>query len=180
MNLQQFKKLIREEVRRVLKEETFYNKMQRINSGWSKEKALADFANEYETRDGWGDFNVTGDYEEHQKYLKDAEKMLDALAKKTPNVKVGDLVNVYAKSMNMQCVGNIVEEVAMRGHDYGFAGNVLPAKIPAWKIDCYTDKRGFEDQEKRLVVKGKTYYYVGTVQYPQHEEGMPKTFSKLN
>lgn len=180
MKLQEFRKLIREEVRKALNEETFYDKLKKMNPGWSKESALADFADDYEKQEDWDDIGVdiSGDYEDHQKYLKDSEAYLDTLNKKSPSVKVGDLVNVYAKSLNRQCIGKIVKEVTVKG-SYGFMGNVMPNKVPAWVIDCYTDKPGYNEQKKQLIVKGKTYKFAGTVQYPQYLEGEDKTFTKL-
>jgi len=180
MKLQEFRKLIREEVRKALNEETFYDKLKKMNPGWSKESALADFADDYEKQEDWDDtgVDVSGDYEDHQKYLKDSEAYLNTLTKKSPSVKVGDLVNVYAKSMKRQCIGKIVKEAVMKG-SYGFLGNVMPNKVPAWVIDCYTDKPGYEEQKKQLIVKGKTYKFAGTVQYPQYSEGEAETFTKL-
>ena len=178
MKKQDLQKIIREEIRKVLSEETFYDKMKKINPGWSKEKALADFADEYEKQGDWDDIDVSSDYKDHQQYLKDSAKTLDNLAKKSPSVKVGDLVNVYARSIKRQCIGKIVKDTVMEGK-FGYAGDVMPDKIPAWAIDCYTDRPGYEEQKKRLTVKGKTYYFVGTLVYPQYKEGDAKTFTKL-
>jgi hypothetical protein len=64
------------------------------------------------------------------------------------------------------------------GGNYGFAGKVEPDRIPAWRIDCYTE-RNIGTNKTPITVNGKRYYYIGTVEYPQWKEGMNKTFTKL-
>ena len=158
-----------------LNEETFYDKMKKANPGWSKEQTLSDFADEYEKQEDWGDIDVSGDYEDHQEYLKGAEMWFDKMASASPTVSIGDIVKVFAKSINKEVLGKIVGETMMQGN-YGYAGNVEPNKIPAWKIDCYTEKN-IGTSKKPIEYEGKKYYYIGTVQYPQYEEGT--SFSKI-
>ena len=149
--------------------------MKKANPGWSKEQTLSDFADEYEKHDDWGDIDVSGDYEDHQEYLKGAEMWFDKMASASPTVSIGDTVKVFAKSINKEALGKIVGETMMQGN-YGYAGNVEPDKIPAWKIDCYTEKN-IGTSKKPIEYEGKKYYYIGTVQYPQYEEGT--SFSKV-
>ena len=157
--------------KKTLNEETFYAKMKKMNPGWSKEQTLSNFEDEYD------DEFFSDDYKEHQEYLQDAEKWFDEMDSKSPTVKVGDIVDVWMKSVQSKGVGKIVKETSMEGK-YGFMGDVVPNKIPAWVIECYTNKPGFEEQKKTLNVKGKTYYYIGTLTYPQYLEGSEKAFKK--
>ena len=79
------------------------------------------------------------------------------------------------KSIGKDGIGKIVKATEMQGN-FGFAGNILPDKIPAWEIECYAERN---IGTKKLEYKGKTYYLAGKLQYPQHEEGRKDTFSKL-
>ena len=146
-----------------LNEETFLSKMEKLNPGYSKESVLADFEDEYEKQDDWGDTDVSGDYEDHQEYLKDAEDWFNKVASTGPTVKVGDLVKVYAKSINKQVFGEIVKDIVMKG-SHGFNGDIKPNKIPGWWIQCYKDPNMTQK--------------IGTLAYPQFEEGI--SFEKID
>jgi hypothetical protein len=146
-----------------LNEETFLSKMEKLNPGYSKESVLADFEDEYEKQDDWGDIDVSGDYEDHQEYLKDAEDWFNKVESTGPTVKVGDSVKVYAKSVNKQVFGKIVKDIVMKG-SHGFEGDIKPNKIPGWWIQCYKDPNMTQK--------------IGTLAYPQFEEGI--SFEKID
>jgi hypothetical protein len=139
---------------RLLKEATFYQEMETTNPGWNKDSVMAFVEDEYEKQEDW-DYDVSGDYEDHQEYLKDAEALFNELESGSPTVKVGDKISFYAKSDNKWMDGTITGESIMKG-SHMFAGNILPNKIPAWEIQ--DDKFGF------------------TIFYPKYQEG--KMFKK--
>ncbi len=139
---------------RLLKESTFYQEMETINPGWNKDSVMAFVEDEYEKQEDW-DFDVSGDYEDHQEYLKDAEALFNELESGSPTVKVGDKISFYAKSDNKWMDGTITGEGIVKG-SHMFAGNILPNKIPAWEIQ--DDKFG------------------STTFYPKYQEG--KMFKK--
>ena len=162
-----------------MKTDTFYDMMQQLNPGWSKQQTLSDFAAEYETPDAWAGsgVSVAGDHEEHVEYLAGAEQWFTDVENGSPAVTVGSLVDVWMASVQQSAIGRIVRATVMVGN-YGFAGKVEPDRIPAWRIDCYTE-RNIGTSKTPITVNGKQYYYIGTVEYPQWKEGQNKTFSKL-
>jgi hypothetical protein len=81
------------------------------------------------------------------------------------------------KTIGKEGIGKIVKAVTMQG-SFGFMGQAAPDKQPSWKIDCYSE-RNIGTSKQPIEYKGKSYYYQGTVYYPQHEEGDKNAFSKL-
>ena len=138
----------------LLKEATFYQEMETTNPGWSEDSVMAFIEDEYEKQEDGG-IDVSGDYEEHQEYLKDAEALFNELESGSPTVKVGDKISFYAKSDSKWMDGTITGEILMQG-SHMFAGNILPDKIPAWEI-----------QDDRFGSK---------TAYPKYQEG--KMFNK--
>lgn len=140
----------------LLKEATFYQEMEAKNPGWNKDSIMDFVKDEYENPEDWGDTDVSGDYEEHQEYLKDVETLFNELESGSPTVKVGDKILFYAKSENKWVDGTITGETSMQGN-HMFAGNILPDEVPAWEIKS-DDKYGFKTA------------------YPKYQEG--KMFKK--
>jgi YHS domain-containing protein len=173
----QLREIIREEIRKVrLTEASFLDGFKKANSGYDPKKALANWADEYEKQEDWDDVDVSGDKEDHEQYLKNGEKWIKKMSSKGPTVKVGDLVKVFMRSNGKEGIGKIVKAGIMKGN-FGFMGNLEPDNVPAWVIDCYTERN--IGTKKTIDYKGKTYYFIGTLQYPQHQEGEKESFSKL-
>ena len=156
----------------LLKEASFLDNFKKVNSGYNPKKIIADFSKESGT-----DLADKDDREDHKRYVKDMIAWFDKMGKKGPTVKVGDLVNVNMRTMHRTGIGKIVKAVEMQG-SFGFMGQAAPDKQPAWKIDCYTE-RNIGTSKQPIEYKGNTYYYQGTLYYPQHEEGDKNAFSKL-
>lgn len=156
----------------LLKEASFLDNFKKVNSGYNPKKIIADFSKESGT-----DLADKNDREDHKRYVKDMIAWFDKMGKKGPTVKVGDLVNVNMRTMHRTGIGKIVKAVEMQG-SFGFMGQAAPDKQPAWKIDCYTE-RNIGTSKQPIEYKGNSYYYQGTLYYPQHEEGDKNAFSKL-
>ena len=156
----------------LLKEASFLDNFKKVNSGYNPKKIIADFSKESGT-----DLADKDDKKDHQRYVKDLITWFDKMDKKGPTVKVGDLVSVSMKTIGKEGIGKIVKAVTMQGN-FGFMGQAAPDKQPAWKIDCYSE-RNIGTSKQPIEYKGKSYYYQGTVYYPQHEEGDKNAFSKL-
>jgi len=164
----QLRQIIREEIQKMrLTEASFLDGFKKVNAGYDPKKALADWSK---------DTDKDEDPADVKKYVQDGEAWIKKMSAKGPTVKVGDLVKVFMRSNNKEGVGKIVKAGSMQGN-FGFMGNLEPNKVPSWAIECYTDRN--IGTKKTLDVKGKTYYFTGTLEYPQHEEGDAKTFSKL-
>ena len=159
-------------LRDLLKEVSFLDNFKKVNSGYNPKKIIADFSKESGT-----DLADKADREDHNRYVKDMIAWFNKMDKKGPTVKVGDLVNVNMRTMRRTGIGKIVKAVEMQG-SFGFMGQAAPDKQPAWKIDCYTE-RNIGTSKQPIEYKGNTYYYQGTLYYPQHEEGDKTAFSKL-
>ena len=159
-------------LKNLLKEASFLDNFKKVNSGYNPKKIIADFSKESGT-----DLADKDDKKEHQRYVKDLKTWFDTMDKKGPTVKVGDLVSVSMKTIGKEGIGKIVKAVTMQGN-FGFMGQAAPDKQPAWKIDCYTE-RNIGTSKQPIEYKGTTYYYQGTLYYPQHEEGDKTAFSKL-
>jgi len=141
---------------RLLKEVTFYQEMETANPGWNKDSVMDFIEDEYEKQADWdSDVDVSGDYEEHQEYLKDTEALFNKLESGSSTVKVGDKISFFSKSDNSWMDGTITGETLMKGN-FMFSGNVLPDNIPAWVIK--SDESGFKTS------------------YPKYQEG--KMFKK--
>lgn len=156
----------------LLKEASFLDNFKKVNSGYNPKKIIADFSKE-----SGKDLADKRDREDHKRYVEDMIAWFKKMDKKGPTVKIGDLVNVNMRSMNRTGIGKIVQATTMQG-SFGFMGQAAPDKQPAWKIDCYTE-RNIGTSKQPIEYKGNTYYYQGTLYYPQHEEGDKNTFSKL-
>ena len=151
---------------------SFLDTFEKLNPGYNANKTLTDFSKESEK-----DLTDKEDRADHKRYVKDATNWFKKMATAKPTVKVGDLVKVNMKSIGQEGIGKIVKPTTMSGN-YGFMGQVAPDKQPAWKIDCYS-QRNIGTSKKPIDVNGKKYYYQGTLQYPQHEEGNKNAFTKL-
>lgn len=127
--------------------ESFLSKMEKLNPGYSKESVLAHVKDEYENQDDYDTIDVSGDYEDHQEYLKDAEAWFDKMAANGPTVKVGDEVEVVTRSNSKVMTGIITKETILKG-SFMSNGSIEPDRIPAWEI--------------------KTKF--GTLYYPQYDE----------
>ena len=140
---------------RLLKESTFYQEIETTNPGWNKDSVMAFIEDEYEKQED-GDHDVSGDYEDHQEYLKDAEALFNELESGSPTVKVGDKISFYAKNNNKWMDGIITGELLMKGN-HMFAGNILPNKIPAWEIqdDKFGSKTAYPKYQEGKMFKKK-------------------------
>ena len=165
----QLRQIIREEIRKVrLTEASFLDGFKKANSGYDPKKALADFGS---------DTDPDEDPADVKQYIKDGETWIKQMSSKGPSVKVGDMVKVFMRSNRKEGIGKIVKAGIMKGN-FGFMGKLEPNNVPAWTIDCYTE-RNIGTTKEPIEYKGKKYYYVGTVTYPQHEEGQKEAFSKI-
>lgn len=172
-----------------LREETYLQKLMRLNPGWSIEKAKADFADEY-------DENDPEDIEDHVDYEENAAEWLDSIASFTPGVKVGDWVKVNVKGGGIKsgvALGRIEKETVLQGHNYGSSGYKGPTTIPAWQIRVFApdDFNDYLDKVPNTYVldkvNNKIFSARGHVDYAQHDEiqsnsGVEKykTFTKQN
>jgi hypothetical protein len=164
----QLRQIIREEIRKVrLTEATFLDGFKKANSGYDPKKALVDFGK---------DVDADEDPADVKQYIKDGEAWIKQMSSKGPTVKVGDMVKVFMRSTNKEGIGKIVKAGVTKGN-FGFAGKLEPDNVPAWVIECYTDKN--IGTKKTIDYNGKTYYFTGTLTYGQHEEGQKQAFSKL-
>jgi hypothetical protein len=161
----------------LLKEASFLDNFKKVNSGYNPKKIIADFTKESGTDLADKSTIDPEDKKDHQRYVKDLKTWFDKMDKKGPTVKVGDLVSVSMKTIGKEGIGKIVKAVTMQGN-FGYMGQAAPDKQPAWKIDCYSE-RNIGTSKQPIEYKGKSYYYQGTVYYPQHEEGDKNAFSKL-
>jgi hypothetical protein len=161
----------------LLKEASFLDNFKKVNSGYNPKKIIADFTKESGTDLADKSTIDPEDKKDHQRYVKDLKTWFDKMDKKGPTVKVGDLVSVSMKTIGKEGIGKIVKDVTMQGN-FGYMGQAAPDKQPAWKIDCYSE-RNIGTSKQPIEYKGKSYYYQGTVYYPQHEEGDKNAFSKL-
>ena len=155
-----------------LNEESFLDNFKKVNRGYDPKQIIANF-----TKQSGKDNADVEDRADHKRYVKDMTAWFDKMEKNGPTVKVGDLVKVSMRSNGKEGIGKIVAATKMAGN-FGFMGQAAPDNQPAWKIDCYTEKN-IGTTKKPIEYKGKSYYYMGTLQYPQHEEGNKNTFSKL-
>jgi len=156
----------------LLKEVSFLDNFKKVNPGYNPKSIIANFSKE-----SGKDMTDASDRADHKRYVKDMTTWFDKMDKKGPTVKIGDLVKVNMRSTGKEGIGKIVAATKMRGN-FGFMGQAAPDNQPAWKIDCYTEKN-IGTSKKPIEYNGKPYYYVGTLYYPQHEEGDKNTFSKL-
>jgi hypothetical protein len=161
----------------LLKEASFLDNFKKVNSGYNPKKIIADFTKESGTDLADKSTIDPEDKKDHQRYVKDLKTWFDKMDKKGPTVKVGDLVSVSMKTIGKEGIGKIVKAVTMQGN-FGYMGQAAPDKQPSWKIDCYSE-RNIGTSKQPIEYKGKSYYYQGTVYYPQHEEGDKNAFSKL-
>ena len=161
----------------LLKEASFLDNFKKVNSGYNPKKIIADFTKESGTDLTDKSTIDPEDKKDHERYVKDLKNWFDKMDKKGPTVKVGDLVSVSMKTIGKEGIGKIVKAVTMQGN-FGYMGQAAPDKQPSWKIDCYSE-RNIGTSKQPIEYKGKSYYYQGTVYYPQHEEGDKNAFSKL-
>jgi DNA-binding Lrp family transcriptional regulator len=161
----------------LLKEASFLDNFKKVNSGYNPKKIIADFTKESGTDLTDKSTIDPEDKKDHERYVKDLKTWFDKMDKKGPTVKVGDLVSVSMKTIGKEGIGKIVKAVTMQGN-FGYMGQAAPDKQPSWKIDCYSE-RNIGTSKQPIEYKGKSYYYQGTVYYPQHEEGDKNAFSKL-
>ena len=161
----------------LLKEASFLDNFKKVNSGYNPKKIIADFSKESGTDLTDKSTIDPEDKKDHERYVKDLKTWFDKMDKKGPTVKVGDLVSVSMKTIGKEGIGKIVKAVTMQGN-FGYMGQAAPDKQPSWKIDCYSE-RNIGTSKQPIEYKGKSYYYQGTVYYPQHEEGDKNAFSKL-
>jgi DNA-binding Lrp family transcriptional regulator len=161
----------------LLKEASFLDNFKKVNSGYNPKKIIADFSKESGTDLPDKSTIDPEDKKDHERYVKDLKTWFDKMDKKGPTVKVGDLVSVSMKTIGKEGIGKIVKAVTMQGN-FGYMGQAAPDKQPSWKIDCYSE-RNIGTSKQPIEYKGKSYYYQGTVYYPQHEEGDKNAFSKL-
>jgi YHS domain-containing protein len=157
--------------KRTINEASFLDAMEKVNSGYDAKKSMQDL-----TADSLEDAGSSND-SEHKRYVKSMQDWIKKMDSNGPTVKVGDLVKVYMRNDNKYGIGQIVKPTIMRG-SYANSEQIAPNNIPAWQIDCYTE-RNIGTSKKPIEYKGKTYYFEGTVQYAQFDEGDKNTFSKL-
>jgi hypothetical protein len=156
----------------LIKEVSFLDNFKKVNPGYNPKSIIANFTKHSATDMDGGD-----DKADHKRYVKDLNAWFDKMDKKGPTVKVGDLVKVNMRSTGKEGIGKIVKATTMAGN-FGFMGQAAPDKQPAWKIDCYTEKN-IGTSKSPIEYNGKNYYYIGTLEYPQHMEGDKNSFSKL-
>ena len=134
------KQILSEEFRRMQKlagiiaENTFYDDMVKANPGWDKETAIDMVKDEYENPEDWeGIADVSGDYEEHQEYLKGVEEWFNKMQSAGPTIKQGDKVEVLDKIKRKFVPGTVERSTILQGK-FMYAGSVEPNKIPGWVI----------------------------------------------
>lgn len=179
----QLKQIIREEIRKVSKpsinEASFLDGFIKANPGYDPKKIIKQFS-----KISSDDFVDADDEQDHKEYVKNITNWFSKMSKKGPTVKVGDLVSVNLRSVGKQGIGKIVAATTMKG-SFGFMGQVAPDQQPAWEIDTYllperyNPNRDIKSSKKPIEYKGQTWYFAGTVYYPQFEEGNKNAFTKL-
>lgn len=157
-----------------LKEESYIDKLKRLNPKWDPEKAKTDFADEYDPDDA-------ADIEDHVDYEENKNEFIDNLVAFTPGVKVGDWVKVKVHGGGGVkpgwAIGKIEGEALLRAHDYGSSGYAGPSVIPAWNIRVFVPVPFDEYLDKvpgsYVITKGEkpqAFSSRGHISYAQHDE----------
>jgi hypothetical protein len=118
----------------LLKEESYLDKLIRLNPKWSPETAKSDFSDEYDSEDAQ-------DIEDHVDYEENAAEWIDNISRFVPGVRVGDWVKVYVQGgggvKKGWYIGKIEEESTTRANSYGYGGYKGPSIIPSWSIRVF-------------------------------------------
>jgi hypothetical protein len=127
--------------------------------GWTPEKAIAAFPDEYDPED-------VEDIGDHVDYEENKEEFVKNLERFVPGVRVGDWVSLNIMGggigKNTRTIGQIQKETRSGGRQFGYEGSIEPNVYPAWEIKVY--RSNSPNMNAQFVPAG------GTVDLPMHKE----------